>query len=115
MIANFKQQRSRPGVAACLGNQKAQQGRQLQHIEDSELSAVDLLLPLNAYLKPDAYHKPGEQGVPAQAASDLYKCASEASKQNQKQAEHSRSNDYRAGPLDTVCQGVAAAVGEGRL
>ncbi len=31
------------------------------------------------------------------------------------QAEHSRSNDHRAGPLDTVCQGVAAAVGERRL
>jgi len=35
-------------------NQKAQQSRQLQHTQDSELSAVVLLFSLNAYFKQDA-------------------------------------------------------------
>ncbi len=42
-------------------NYKAEQSRQLQHTEDSELSAVDLLFSLNAYLKQDAYHSQGSR------------------------------------------------------
>ncbi len=64
-----------------ISKQKAQQGRQLKPTEDSELSAVDLLFPHNAYLKPDAHQSQRKQCISAQAASNLYICAIEASKQ----------------------------------
>lgn len=50
-------------MSACLksAKHKAQQSRQLQHTEDSELSAVDLLFSLNAYLNPDADYSQGSR------------------------------------------------------